>query len=124
MSDLLFSQSSRRPNNSQRYDDDDDDADADDSSDAVIEKDVAHRCNCRGDFRWRCGFDPPGWGHRLCTAATEAGLFPQIRWVILYGDRCRGASASDGDAVQPTTRRGTVGSRVSDPDHERRYFNV
>ena len=99
MSDALISQSSRCPNKSQRYDDD--------AVVAVVKSDLARWRNCRRDCRRRCGFDPRGWDHRLCTAATETRQFPQIRWVIiLYGHRCRGAPANDGDAVQPDTHHG------------------
>ena len=91
MSDPLFSQSSHRSNNSQRYDGDDDAV--------VVKRDVTHRRNCRRDCRWRCGFDPRDWDHRLRTAATETGRFPQIPWVILYGHRDRGAPANNGDTV-------------------------
>src|SRR6266702_3072887 len=108
MSNPLSSQSSRRPNNSQRYGD----------GDGVVI--VAHWRNCWGDCRWRRGSNPRGWDHCLRTAATEARRFPQIRWVILFECRYGGGFANDGDAVQPNTRRGgTAGSGVSEQDSER-----
>src|SRR6266702_998125 len=108
MSDPLFSQSSRSPNNSQRYDDDV----------VVVQSDVAHGRNCRGDCRWRWGFNPGGWGHRLRTAATEKR--PQICWVVFFGRRYGVGFANDGDAVyRNISRGGTAGSRVSERDNER-----
>src|SRR6266702_654024 len=115
MSDPLSSQSSSRPNNGQRYDDDDDDNDVKSDDDDVIKSDVTHWRLCRGDCRWRCGFNPRDWDHCFRKAATETSPFPRIRRVILFGRRCGGEPPNDGDAVQPNTRRGgTAGSRISD----------